>query len=456
MQAYGRPTYGTPATRLVNMFVEATPGGPGKTARFPRPPIVQQFSIGANTIWKMFKRDGVFGGDLFTVSDTGVYREGQILGTVAAGKIRIDASSEQLVIIDSTGKAYCYNGGTFTQITDPDLPLVSDVAYIAGRFYYLQADSDIWWFSDIDDATSIDGLAFATAESAPDANVGVAILTDEVWFFGQETIEPWYQTGDPDAPLQRGQGRKFEKGCPAQESIVKLDNTLFFVGVSEDGLVVYRAAGVPKRISTHGIEEALSQATTPSEIFAYAAGWDAHPQYVLTIPGVATFAYDVSTSEWAEWQSYGRATFRGRCGIVSYGVSLIGDAYSGTVFRLDKRFFLDANGAGTDPVTRLCSAYLPARAGSVALNSVALTCVTGVGTATGQGSDPMVEMRYWDNTDEGWSEWEPESLGILGNYSARPRWQRLGRVENPGRLFEFRVTDPVNVVFEQLVINEPR
>jgi hypothetical protein len=112
------------------------------------------------------------------------------------------------------------------------------VAYAGARFYYLEKGSDVWWFSALDDATSIDGLAFATAESAPDANVGLAVLTDEVWFFGEETVEPWYQTGDADAPLQRAQGRKFEKGCPARESIVKLDNTLFFVGSAEGGLAV--------------------------------------------------------------------------------------------------------------------------------------------------------------------------------------------------------------------------
>lgn len=449
-QAYARPAYGLPPARLVNMYVEETPGGPAPSARLERPGLVESYSVGDGPIWKVFRKAGTFSGDLFVVSGAAVYRGEVSIGAVASGVVRIDSSQTQLVVVDSTGLAYCYDGTTFTEITDPDLPLVSDVAYVAGRFYYLEKDTDVWWFSALDDATAIDGLAFATAESAPDANVGLAVLRDEVWFFGEDTVEPWYQTGDADAPLQRGQGRKFEKGCVAQESIVKLDNTLFFVGEDEAGFAVYRSADVPQRVSTHGIEDAIGRCGDPSAITAYATGFDGHPQYVLNLPGIATFAFDVSTGTWAEWQSYGRDVFRGRCGIIVSGTAYIGDDETGTVWTFGTNRHLD----GDDPITRIASAFLQAAAGAKPVHSLALMCRTGVGVTMGQGLNPIVEMRYCDNENEGWSDWEQEPLGPIGAYSARPRWTRLGLLESPGRLFEIRVTDPVSVVYQALVYNE--
>jgi hypothetical protein len=312
LQAYGRQNYGLAETVLRNLFVEATPGGPTQDARLPRPGLVQSYAVGSGPIWGLFRAAGVFGGDRFCLSGDAVYRERTLLGAAPSQRAaRWAASSTQLVLVTG-GKAYCYNGTTFAQITDPDLPAVSDVVYLSSRFYYLQRNSDIWWFSALNDATSIDGLAFATADSAPDADVGAAVLSDEVWFFGQETVEPWYQTGDANNPLQRSQGRTYTRGCAAQQSIVKLDNTLFFL---DSNRVVCRSGTVATRVSTHGVEARLRQCTAIADVTAFGCSLDGHLFYVINIPGETTFAYDVSAGNWAEWTSYGLTTFRSRSAV---------------------------------------------------------------------------------------------------------------------------------------------
>ncbi|MCF1193583.1 packaged DNA stabilization protein gp10, partial [Mangrovimonas sp. AS39] len=92
------------------------------------------------------------------------YREASLIGGVTGdGPARFAASSTQLVVV-SGGLAYVYDGATFTQISDPDLPLVSDVTTLAGRFIFTQQNSDVFYWSAVNDATDIDGLAFATAE----------------------------------------------------------------------------------------------------------------------------------------------------------------------------------------------------------------------------------------------------------------------------------------------------
>lgn len=443
--AYSRTEYGLAEARLVNCYVEATPAGPTKSARIQRPGLKRSYSVGAGPIWGLFQEDGVFGGDRFAVSGTGVYREGIFLGTVIPDGVARFASSKTQLVVVAGGLAYCYDGSTLAQITDPDLPLVSDVIYLAGRFYYLQKDSDIWWWSALNDATSIDGLAFATAESAPDANIGGAILNDEVWFFGTTTIEPWYQTGDANQPLQRAQGRKFDRGCCAQQSIVRTDNTLFWVG---DDRIAYRAAGVPRRISTHGIEGRLRRCATPSAISGWSASFDGHSFYGLNIPGEGSFAYDISTARWSEFASHGQATFRGRCSATTGGVIYFGDAEAGVVWSLDPESLTD----DVDPIERVVSVFVPVQGVAARCDNILFVGSRGVGLE--DNSNPQIQARWSDDGGRTWSNWRAQSLGLVGQYHKKAIWRRLGRMGSPGRAFEFRVTDPVQVVFAGIGMNE--
>lgn len=447
LNAYGRKDYGLAETRLVNLFVEATPSGPAKDARLPRPGLTQAYSVGAGPIWGAYRAAGVFGGARFTLSGNSVYREHALLGSaVSDRRARWAASKTQLVLVTG-GKAYCYDGTAFSQILDPDLPAVAEVVYVASRFYYLQLNSDIWWFSALNDATSIDGLAFATADEAPDASIAAAVLSDEVWFFGEESVEPWYQTGDPNNPLQRAQGRTYTRGCAAQQSLVKIDNTLFFL---DSNRTVCRAGTVAQRISTHGVEARLRACTAINDVTAFPVYLDGHPLYVLNIPGQTSFAYDVSTDSWSEWQSYGQATFRARSACTMNGMTYLGDAASGTVWLLDPAAATD----GADPIERIASCTVLSSSGSIRCDSIALQTTPGGGVA--DGTDPLVQMRYSDDGGRTWTDWIERSLGVIGDYTDHPVWKKLGSVNAPGRTFEFRVSDPISCVFAGVVMNERR
>lgn len=445
--AYARPDYGLAEHRLVNMYVEGTPAGPTKDARLPRPGLVQAYTVGPGPIWGFYQEPGVFGGDRFAVSGDGLYRETTSLGPITVTRnVRFAASTSQLVVV-SGGNAYCYDGTSLTQIDDEDLPDVSDVVYLAGRFYYLEQDSDRWWYSDLDDATAIDGLSFATAESSPDASVGAIVLSDEIWFFGLKSVEPWYQTGDPDNPLQRAPGRKYERGCAAQGSIVKLDNGVFWVG---EDRIVYRAGAVPLRVSTYGVEAKLRACASIADCTAWHCAFDGHVFYVLNIPGEATFAYDTSTQLWSEFASYGRTGLRVRNAVMQEGIAYLGDAEDGVIWRFDATAYSD----GDDPVQRVASAALLLPGSTLPCWSVMLQASRGVGLE--DGSEPLVELRYSDDGGRTWSDWDARSLGRIGEYGKKAIWRNRGRMRSPGRIFEVRCADPVGVVFSGLIINEAR
>lgn len=75
-------------------------------------------------------------------------------------------------------------------------------------------------------------------------------------------------------------------------------------------------------------------------------------------------------------------------------------------------------------------------------NAFELLAQVGAGLTEGQGSDPVILMRFSDDGGMTWSEYKPTSLGKLGEYRTRVRWTRLGQARD--RVFEVVVSDPVD------------
>lgn len=440
--AYARPGFGRPEGRLQNLYVEKTEDG-GFTL-LPRPGLLASVEVGTGPMRAIYRQEGVFSGDTFYVVGDEVYRGSTLIGTIpGSGQVTIASSATQLVIT-SGGSAFIYDGTDFVIHPDNDLPQVSAVVYFAGRFVFTELGSDVFYWSEVDDAADIDGLSFATAEGWPDPNLGVFTLGDELVFPGATTFEFWTATGDPDDPFLKTPLRRYMQGCASRRSIVLMDNSFYFVGKGEQGLAVFRAGNVPEAVSTPTIAQALSESSDITGIVAFTVGFDGSVFYVLNIPGRTTFALNVVSQLWDEWPSYGRTTFRGNCALMDNGTAYVGDDETGQVWTLDRFTFAD----GTDPITRLASAF-EKRNGTH--HRVMLECARGVGLATGQGSDPLVEMRYSDDGGQTWSPWKQASLGAMGAYTVRATWYDLGQVRGAGRAMEFRCTDPVLTTFNYLI-----
>lgn len=445
-QAYDRGSFGLPVARLQNLYVEKTGAGPTETARLPRPGLVETYEYGSGPVRGIFTQAGVFSGAVFIVSGTTLYKNGVSAGTVpGSGLVRIAASDSELVIV-AAGEARTYDGSTLTLIDSTALPSVSDVVFLDGRFVYSGQDTGRIYWSAVGDASSIYGLAFATAEANPDPIIGLATDGDILVIFGSSSVELWTVTGDDGLPFQRISGGRYSRGCAAQGSIAYLDNATVWIG---DDRVIYRGGSEPRRISTHGVEAALARCTSISTATAFEALTEGHRFLVVNIPGETSFAYDVSTETWAEWTSYGRTTFRGCCSVLSDGSTLVGDASTGQVFTLTAGVFTDDGSI----ITFLASAFIAANI-RTRCDSVTLQGARGVGLSTGQGSAPITEIRWSDDGGRTWGAWRQASPGAVGDYRARAQWRRLGLIREPGRAFEVRTTDPVLASMFGLLMNE--
>jgi hypothetical protein len=379
--------------RMVNLFPEVIPEG-GKEAGFLNraPGLNFLQTVGTGPIRALWAHQ-TNGSDFYVVSGNQFYKliglnaTPTLLGTVAGtGPVSIADNGTQLFIA-ANGPSYIYNEVTnvFAQITDPDFPGAVTVAYLDGYFVFNQPNSQFIWVSQLLDGTSVDPLDFASAEGSPDGVVGLIADHRELWVFGTDSVEVWYNAGAADFPLQRIQGAFNEIGCVSAYTIAKMDNGLFWLGTDARGQgIVYRANGYTGvRISTHAIEYAIAQYGNISDAIAYTYQQEGHAFYVLTFPsGNATWVYDVATQAWHERAGLNNGEFmrhRSNCQCNFGGNIIVGDFQNGNIYTFDLDVYAD-NG-GIQKWLRSWRA-LPTGQNNLkrtAHHSLQLDCETGVG-----------------------------------------------------------------------------
>ena len=341
--------------RMVNLFPEMTPDN-GQTAAFLNraPGLNFLQTVGTGPIRALWAHQ-TNGSDFYVVSGQEVYKltgmtaTPTLLGTVSgAGPVSIADNGTQ-IFFACNGPSYIYNETTnvFAQITDPDFAGAVTVAYLDGYFVFNQPNSQIIWVTQLLDGTSVDPLDFASAEGSPDGVVGLISDHRELWVFGTDSVEVWYDSGATDFPLQRIQGAFNEIGCVSAYTIAKMDNGLFWLGTDARGQgIVYRANGYTgQRISTHAIEYAIAQYGNISDAIAYTYQQEGHAFYVLTFPtGNATWVYDVATQAWHEragWNSGEFTRHRSNCQCNFGGNIIVGDFDNGNIYTLDLDVYAD-------------------------------------------------------------------------------------------------------------------
>jgi hypothetical protein len=221
------------------------------------------------------------------------------------------------------------------------------VGYLDGYFVFNEPNSQRFWVTSLNDGTQIDPLDFASAEGNPDNVVALNVNHREVWLFGTNTIEVWYNAGLADFPLARIAGAFMEVGCAAPYSVAKLDNSVFWLGADARGNgIVYRNNGYNgQRISTHAVEWQIQQYGVLNDAIGYSYQQDGHSYYMLTFPTAnVTWCYDVATSAWHEragWDGVQFVRHRSNCQANFAGQVLVGDWENGRVYAFDPEVYQD-------------------------------------------------------------------------------------------------------------------
>lgn len=442
-----------PPVRVVNRYVEATQTNQvNGVALLPRPGLAPLANVGDGPIRGVYREPGLFSGDRFTVSDDKLYRNSTLVTfsviTAIAGTDRIrwaGTDNVAFLFFVAGGDLYRYNGTNVAQVATPDGVDVDDVTEIngyiivqvtgTGRRYFIRPGLEV-----------IDPLDFFTAESSPDGAVATIALSSELWLFDNQSAEVWVPTGDADLPFQVLSGRTFSRGATSRDSVLKFDNTIFFVGEdNEQGRVVYRAADIPQRISTNSIEERLRLSS--DDISAMAFIIDGHAFYLVSMDQ-GTFAFDVSTGAWCEWASYDRERFRAHvCASAAGGPIILGDDETNDLYTLDP----DRGNDNGDDIIRIVGGGLPAIT-RFSVDNLWLVCNTG--NATDPNIDPIIRLRVSKDGGQTYLDEQQASLGRMGDYTRRVIWRRQGQFQSPGFVFEIIDSDDVQTTFRYATVNE--
>jgi hypothetical protein len=465
--------------KLINLFPEAIQDG-GKTAGFfTRCPGLRTLAtVGTGPIRGLWSFGGlgyvVSGTELYTLNTDWTYA---LIGTVAgSGPVSIADNGTQMFIA-ANGPGYIYNASTaeFAMITDVDFHGAVTVGYLDGYFVFNEPNSQRVWVTSLLDGTSIDPLEFASAEGNPDNLIALMVDHREVWMFGVNSIEVWYDAGGADFPLQRIQGAFNELGCAAPYSIAKLDNALFWLGSDARGKgIVYKTQGYAGvRISTHAIEYAIQNYSTITDALSYTYQQEGHAFYVLIFPTAGkTWVYDVSIQAWHERAGFVDGQFtrhRSNCQMAFNGQLVVGDYADGRVYAFDLDVYQDkwlrswrALPTGKNNLKRTTH------------HALQLDCEVGLTLAASdytqlietQGADllttqypmyietedgrmtnqPQVMLRWSDDGGHTWSNEHWASMGTTGETGKRVIWRRLGMtLKLRDRVYEVSGTDPVKV-----------
>lgn len=366
---------------------------------------------------------------------------GVVSGT---GPVSIADNGTQ-IFIAANPDGYIYNTVTdvFQQITDPDFPGAVTVGYLDGYFVFNEPNSQRVWVTSLLDGLSVDPLDFASAEGSPDGLVSLIIDHREAWLFGTNSVEVWYNSGDPDFPLTRIQGAYNEIGCIAPYSVAKMDNSVFWLGADARGQgIVYRANGYQGvRISTHAVEFAIQGYSNLADAVGYTYQQDGHTFYVLNFTDAdTTWVFDAATGAWHERAGFRNGDFkrhRGNCHARFNGEPIIGDYQNGKLYAFDLDVYADDG--QTQKWLRRWRALAP---GSndlkrTAHHSLQIDCETGVGLPGIDAFDPLTEITtetsVWLNTESG----APQLAANLGtqvpeDINTENNLYTLGVVEDPG------------------------
>ena len=472
-------------SRMVNLYPEVIAEGGLEAAYLQRCPGLRFIStVGTGPIWGEWTHNNtgyvVSGTQFYSVTSAGVPT---LIGTIdTAGPVSMADNGTQLFIAaDPKGYIYNFDTGVLTEITDEDFPGASTVGYLDGYFVFSEPNSQRIWVTSLFDGASVDPLDFASAEGAPDNIVGLIVNHREVWVFGTNSTEVWYNSGDADFPLTRIQGAYNEVGCVAPNSISKLDNSIVWLGQDARGQgIIYKANGYQaQRISTHAVEFAVQGYTNISDAVSYSYQQDGHEFYIINFPEAdTTWCFDASTSAWHERRGLFNGQFtrhRGNSFANLNGALIVGDYENGNLYAFDLDVYAD-NGETQKWLRRWRA--LPTGQNDfkrTAQHSLQLICETGVGIAgrtqdeillaedgsavlveegtpvmlgyeIDNATDPQVMLRWSDDGGHTWSQEHWRSMGKIGQSSTRIIWRRLGMTDKlRDRVYEVSGTAPVKV-----------
>lgn len=439
-----------------------------KVALFPRPGLTQFASASGNCVRGLFTARtlteercfAVIGTTLYEISYDGTMTSRASLGNLTSGTkskvyMEINNNNELMIQDPKAGYIFDLNTNTATQITDLDYPGGGTLAYADGYFIISDNNGRVT-FSDLGEGLSWDGFNFFTPSFKPDKVKAVATFREEIYCFGDSTIEVYINDGE--TPFIRQSRTSIYYGITARDSIASWHGGVFFLGKSVNGgndIYMMGTNYALNPITTPAICAKINSVTNEDAEGYVTCSKDGHIFYHIHMPSLQlTLVYDMSTNMWHERLSERpfanvdgsrqQDMYRGKCYTQFKGMNLFGDWYSGKIFKEDDTVSTDD---GYTRVLHRITPILHQELKYISVYELEIDVNSGFGTTTGQGSDPIMMLRYSLNGGNTFETEEYIKLGALGEYDYKVQKSKLGTSRN--WVIDFKITDPVDIIVMQ-------
>lgn len=356
----------------------------------------------------------------------------------------------QLAAVDGAN-LYVYNTdtGAFTRVTTEGWRGSKRVEFLDGYFIFVAPDTEQFYISAVDDATTLDAAEFSSADGQPDRVLAHIVTRGELRLFGTRTCEPWVNSGGIDFPFVRYQGTPVDVGIVGPHALTKAAGSVVWVGQTEKGgPYVYTFEGYdPRRISTQAVEQWLEASTD----IASARMWsyqEAGAEFViLNAPGLETsWVWDAATRQWHERGEWVDGQWRPQR--LEHAFYFQGFHYvaGGTkLYRMSREY---STLAGAPLVRERTWPHLVApNLEPVTYRGLEVRCTTG---------EAVTGTMTLEVSNDGGQVFGPpllRSLGVQGRRQQRVRWGPLGTCPGGGsRVFRLRCSDAVTLTLQAATI----
>lgn len=370
----------------------------------------------------------VFDNELYKVTDNTLYKISSAgvatsLGTITGANRCIFANDGTNLIITTGGDGYQLTGTTLTQISDSDFQNGNSVTYLNQQMIF-DGNGGQFQVSDVGDPDSLQPNNFATAESAPDDTIRVYAFREQLYIFGERTVETWYNSVTGNPPFARVQNATMQVGLGAVHTVDSTDSFCYFLG---DDRRVYRfSATQPQNITSIAISHQLDILGDISDAIGGVVRIEGQSFYILSIPsGNKTFAFNEESSAWFELSTGAdEDRYIGESYVEVYGKRLIADKASGGVLELDLDTFTD-NGEVRifervfGPIN---GTSLQAPGERILMSWVDIIMQMGAGIITGQGENPQLMVSASFDGGKSFTNEDDVLIGRQGEGRIKARW----------------------------------
>jgi hypothetical protein len=437
--------------RLLNAYPEAM----GAVAKSPLPvygvPGTSRFDSGATGLTGPCRGMlYVYGKGLYVIAGTTAALFGDdgsatpVTGIVAGSSLAAMAANQRSnpqIGIVADGVYYVLDTGA-NAIVKPSLgtlPAPNSVTFVDGYLVFSIADGRIF-HSNLNDALTVNALAYATAASRPDGLRRIVTHRGALIALGETSLEIWEDAGATPfafAPIRAD----VDIGCIAEHTVANVADSLLWA--DQNGIVRQLTASSPVRISTHALERAISDLTWDERraLRAVYTHFNGHDFYAITSP-YWTWEYDLATGLWherasgqeANWFAQGYESFNGKV--------VIGSAEDASLHVLDGASQTES---GKPYLFLAQSAPLHAFPKGLIVDQLDVDIIPGVGI-TGvdiEAANPKLMLDWSDDGGRTWTGGRVASLGNVGERCAVASFHQLGAAPRAGRTFRLSSSSPV-------------